>query len=146
MIGKSEIERIKAITKAKKIPESEAKEKLPISPLTQKNGSINRYKTDNVDIAIIKDNGKYTIFDYKSRKATKALALAETVAEIERLKGMVSQNEGVLPQYEALLKAEAIKEFADRLCEDRVSNDPVVISTKCLVKEMTGDAGKEDST
>ena len=35
------------------------------------------------------------------------------------------------------IRAEAIKEFAERLCEGRVSNDPVVISTKCIVKEMT---------
>lgn len=36
-------------------------------------------------------------------------------AENDRLKGMVSQNEGVLPQYEALIKSEAIREFAERL-------------------------------
>ena len=36
-------------------------------------------------------------------------------------------------------KSEAVKEFAERLCEDRVSNDPVVIAAKCLLKEMVGD-------
>ncbi len=35
--------------------------------------------------------------------------------ENERLKDMVSQNEGVLPRYEQLIKAEARKEFAERL-------------------------------
>jgi hypothetical protein len=30
----------------------------------------------------------------------------------------------------------AIKEFAERLCDGRVSNDPIVIATRCLVKEM----------
>lgn len=35
-------------------------------------------------------------------------------------------------------KSEAIKEFAERLCEDRVSNDPVVIAVKAELKEMTG--------
>ena len=34
-------------------------------------------------------------------------------------------------------KSEAIKEFAERLCEGRVYNDPVVIAAKCLLKEMT---------
>lgn len=34
-------------------------------------------------------------------------------------------------------KAEAIKAFAERLCEGRVSNDPVVIAAKCFLKEMT---------
>ena len=86
-IGKSEIERIKAITKAKKIPESEAKEKLPISPITQKNGSIKRYKTDKVNIAIIKEDSQYTIYDYDSKQATRRLSLAEVQSEIEKLKG-----------------------------------------------------------
>lgn len=39
-------------------------------------------------------------------------------AEIERLKDMVAQNEGVLPKYEALIRAEAVKEFAERLKGD----------------------------
>lgn len=36
-------------------------------------------------------------------------------------------------------QAEAHKEFAEKLCEDRVSNDPVVIAAKCLLKELMGD-------
>ena len=42
-------------------------------------------------------------------------------------------------------RAEAIKEFAEMVCEGRVSNDPVVISVRCAVKEMTEgkDAGKD---
>ena len=41
-------------------------------------------------------------------------------------------------------KAEAYKEFADRLCEDRVANDPVVISAKCLLKELTNEQPPND--
>lgn len=37
------------------------------------------------------------------------------------------------------LRAEAVKEFAERLCEDRVSNDPVVIAVKVELKEMVGE-------
>lgn len=33
-----------------------------------------------------------------------------------------------------------IREFVDRLCEGRVSNDPVVIAAKCLLQEMTEEA------
>ena len=36
------------------------------------------------------------------------------------------------------IKAEAYKEFAERLCEDRVSNDPVVIAAKVELKELVG--------
>ena len=35
------------------------------------------------------------------------------------------------------IRHEAIKEFAERLCEGRVSNDPVVIAVKVELKEMT---------
>ena len=33
----------------------------------------------------------------------------------------------------------AIKEFAERLCEGRLSNDPVVIAVKVELKEMVGE-------
>ena len=47
------------------------------------------------------------------------------------------QNENrQLKQKLETAKSEARKEFAERLCEDRVSNDPVVIAVKCLLKEM----------
>ena len=36
-------------------------------------------------------------------------------------------------------KFEAYKEFAERLCEGRVSNDNTVILAKCLLKELVGD-------
>lgn len=61
-------------------------------------------------------------------------------AEIERLKEKVKGFQELWCEAESDLRtarAEAIKEFAERLCEGRVSNDPVVISAKCLVKEMT---------
>lgn len=39
----------------------------------------------------------------------------------------------------AEIKAEAYKEFAERLCEGKVSNSLVVIEAKCLLKELVGD-------
>lgn len=36
-------------------------------------------------------------------------------------------------------KTEAIKEFAELLCADRVLNDPVVIAVKCQLEEMVGE-------
>lgn len=85
--GSANIERIKRINEAKKLPESEAKQKLPISPRTQKNGSIKRYKTDKANIAIIKDNSTYTLYDYDSNKASRRLSLAEVQAELDKLRG-----------------------------------------------------------
>ena len=37
------------------------------------------------------------------------------------------------------IKAEAYKEFAERLCEGKVSNDKTVIEAKVLLKEMVGE-------
>ena len=36
-------------------------------------------------------------------------------------------------------KSKAVKEFAERLCGGRLSNDPVVIAVKCELKEMEGE-------
>jgi hypothetical protein len=38
-----------------------------------------------------------------------------------------------------ILKTEAYKEFAERLCEGKVSNDKTVIEAKVLLKEMVGE-------
>lgn len=64
-------------------------------------------------------------------------------AEIERLNEEIKAHikKGVSKRkYDIkLIKAEAYKEVVERLCEDRVSNDPVVIAAKCLLKEMVGE-------
>lgn len=39
-------------------------------------------------------------------------------------------------------RSDGIKEFAERLCDGRVSNDPVVIAVKCAVEEITEGNGK----
>lgn len=55
-------------------------------------------------------------------------------AEIERLNGNLFTISNACKQR----RNEAIKEFADRLCKGRVSNDPVVIAVKTELKEMVG--------
>ena len=68
-------------------------------------------------------------------------------AEIERLQKAIQVQEIMLGNQDYAIKeakAKAVKEFAERLCEDRVSNDPVVIATKCLLKEFT--EGKTDNS
>lgn len=40
-------------------------------------------------------------------------------------------------EVEAEIKAETIKEFAKKLCENRVANDPVVIAVNVELKQMT---------
>lgn len=36
-------------------------------------------------------------------------------------------------------KSEAVKEFAEKLCDGKVSNDKTVIEAKVLLKEMVGE-------
>ncbi len=70
-------------------------------------------------------------------------ALAEKNAEIEKLK---NECFGLSIQCIAMkdcivtVAEETIQEFAERLCEGRLSNDPVVIAVKVELKEMVGDA------
>ena len=73
----------------------------------------------------------------------------EAQAEIEKLNAentlTISERNAFRTSFYDVLKqlktakSESVKEFAERLCEDRVSNDPVVIAAKCLLKEMVGD-------
>lgn len=60
-------------------------------------------------------------------------------AEIERLKANEEMAEGYADALVEYTKSEAYKEVVERLCEDRVSNDPVVIAAKRLLKEMEGE-------
>lgn len=41
------------------------------------------------------------------------------------------------------MKANAYKEFAERLCEGKVSNDKTVIEAKVLLKEMVGEEERQ---
>lgn len=85
--------------------------------------------------------------------------IEEQQAEIERLQESIELMKGAkcvysydgetleyctaspCPVYKTAeqIKSEAIKEFAERLCEGRVLNDPVVIAVKAELKEMLGD-------
>ena len=60
-------------------------------------------------------------------------------AEIERLNNNISAMATTLSNSAKEARAEATKGFAERLCEGRVSNDPVVIAVKVELKEMVGD-------
>lgn len=60
-------------------------------------------------------------------------------AENERLETYLDAQidiNGDLYEDNKTAKTAAVKEFAERLCADRVSNDPVVIAVKVELKEM----------
>lgn len=91
-----------------------------------------------------------TIDRLENEKALLQGEVADAQTEIERLQADNKTLENVIKNTFlekagldidplAEVKAKAIKEFAERLCADRVSNDPVVIAVKAELKEMLGD-------
>lgn len=84
--------------------------------------SYNRQKTE-IDILIRK---KDALRD----------EIAELQAELERHKAEHKDFAKEIMVFDRAneLKAEAINDFAVKLCEDRVANDPVVIAVKALLE------------
>ena len=76
------------------------------------------------------DENEYAVIDIEKLK--NALDL------INRLQATIDSFTDIGKLYSEI-KAEAYKEFADKLCEGRVSNDNTVILAKCLLKELVGD-------
>lgn len=63
-------------------------------------------------------------------------------AKIERLQKAIKVQDIMIEQQDYKIKtakSEARKELAERLCKDRVSNDPIVIAVKVELKEMADD-------
>lgn len=60
-------------------------------------------------------------------------------AEIKELKEKYAVDLQQMESEYYYIKAEAYKEFAERLCEGKVSNDKTVIEAKVLLKEMVGE-------
>lgn len=58
-------------------------------------------------------------------------------AEVERYKRYYYRHE--YDKWEKEIKTGAYKEFAERLCEGKVSNDKTVIEAKVLLEEMVGE-------
>lgn len=56
--------------------------------------------------------------------------------EIERLQQNIDGLNIVSKNHIKCIQSEAIKEFAERLCKGRVSNDPVVIAVQVELEEM----------
>lgn len=60
-------------------------------------------------------------------------------ADNERLKKLLAEADTSYNKCAKRFYKEGIKEFAESLCKDRVSNDPVVIAAQIELKEWLGD-------
>ena len=82
---------------------------------------------------------KYRVNNNALKRAVEVLKkdLDNSNAEIERLTKANERFAEEFDAYYASVKCKAYKEFAERLCEGRVSNDPVVIAVKVELEEMT---------
>ena len=100
---------------------------------------FNKMKSDSkIIIQNLKETNETllnTLIDYQDIIFEQRETIDCQSKEIERL-----QRRNLELQHQNLsCHSDAIKEFAERLCDDRVSNDPVVIAVKCELKEMVGD-------
>lgn len=80
----------------------------------------------------------------KSKSIYFAKKFQKARAEIERLQNLTEKDFeqtaiSTVKRHQKWIEYRAIKEFAERLCKGRVSNDPVVIAVKAELKEMVGD-------
>lgn len=115
----------------------------------------NKYgaETDTENIRLLKENENLT-----SANENLTSDLTSAKAKIERLEGCVKSEEEareimksqMTPIIQELIKEQidratkigelkGIVDLTERLCEGRVSNDPVVIAVKFELKEMTGE-------
>ena len=60
-------------------------------------------------------------------------------ADNERLKRLLAEADTSYNKCAKRFYKEGIKDFAESLCKDRVSNDPVVIAVKIELKEWLGE-------
>ena len=112
---------------------------------------INRQQAENEALTIRNAKLEATVERLKNENAFLQGETSDAQAEIERLQADNKTMENVIKNTFlekagldidplAEVKAEAIKEFTERLCEGRILNDPVVIAVKAELKEMVGDA------
>ena len=138
----------KLVRQARNIPESKAKTKIPSSVRTQKN-DIQRYKTDNVDIAVIKNGDKYILYDYESGNSTRKLSIGEIQNILTKIrKNTEVKNHSVddiinLEYLNAKINEEIVELIDDVERGDFKDNDKVEL--KALpqnvldkIKELTG--------
>lgn len=85
---------------------------------------------------------KKDVFDLINRQKAQIESLREENrilshdADTAFQEGLNENRDLFKKEVEPEIKAEAYKEFAERLCEGKVSNDKTVIEAKVLLKEM----------
>lgn len=94
---------------------------------------VNRAATMREKTLQIVERKQSEIDRQKSMNQAKLDTIHDLRAEIEVLNKTIDNYVSCLESIEKI-KAKAYKEFAERLCDDRVSNDPVVIAVKTELK------------
>ena len=79
------------------------------------------------------------------RQNAEILYWKDSVRMLSVLMGAKENEMGkIITEHDNYVRSKTIKEFAERLCKDRVSNDPIVIAVKVELEAMVGD--KDDKT
>lgn len=93
--------------------------------------------TDNEIIKALECCQEYLDCGHCPLRTKKMCANTLTLAALDLINRQKAENERLLQKVQQpATKSEAIKEFAERLCKGRVSNDPVVIAVKTELKMM----------
>lgn len=74
-------------------------------------------------------------YDYLKEKFDKAIE--KNIKQRDKIVRLTAEKDQLIKTF-GECQAEAVREFAERVCKDRVSNDPVVIAVKSELKEMAG--------
>lgn len=100
---------------------------------------VNRQKAEierlNVELVGMRGACESYKMHYDNAQAEIKRLNKEVETEIDKL----NAEKNDVMYYKDQIKSEAIKEFAGRLCDGRVSNDPVVIAVKTELKIMKGE-------
>ena len=96
-------------------------------------GCVNRCRKDALNLINRQKTEIERLREYYKMYFDRKAEIEEKQLEIEHMKDRCSLTE----EYIEKLKSEAIKEFAEQLCNGRVANDPIVIAVKAELKEMT---------
>ena len=129
--GKADAYKRKAATveKAKAIPETEAKKKIP-STITLGDGKIQRYTSGRVDIAVSRNGSSFIVYDYNSGDTSRSLTRVETNTVLAEMKAAGEVNiptESAAPTTSAETAKEAISPNARRAIEISENNTPFVV-------------------
>jgi hypothetical protein len=102
---------------------------------------IRRLKTENKLWREVAGSTEQTYRLWHRTAELNAAKIIELYAEIDKLKNLISQGNGILPEYEKMIRAEAVREFAKRIKSHYPNSHSVLQRIDTIEQEMVGEKG-----